>query len=866
MSQVTELLVRIKEQGGEQLTRLQGSLKNLAQQTAATNINFKEASAELRRIQQTSTQSINNLKGYSSAWREIANSVDIASAEFKQATAEADRLDRQLNKIQGRSGGRGGLAKGAQIAGTIAGAGVFGGLEGALGAGIGGVVGGVPGAITGGAIGAQVGALRQAVGAIAENIAALNKYRIALAGVSKDQDDYNESIKAVSGFSKQFLLPLSQTTEQYTRLKASIIGAGLSTKETNVVFRGISAAIIGTGGNAEKLNAALNATSQVFSKGKVSAEELRQQIGERLPGAFTIFAQSLNKTPAELDKALEDGKVTLADFLKFSEELFKRYGKTAEILALAPENAGARMKVALELAGISFGGFFQVVGAGFQNLIAGVLSWALENETSIKRVVTIFAIGFTELGKIVGAFAKFLVGVFNTAFSTLLGNLDTVLQRIEAAINRAKAVQSLTPQRISQFQEQARKATNERFGGPAGLFTFLRAGEADKFYNQYFDNLVDKATKSAGAKKYTDTVKNILFPEFTPSSFGTGLGNQQLASQLAGGAGDAAAAKAKKGKEIVDRTDEELKLIREINRLRREGLDTEAEFVEFELRKIEIALDLDAKRIGTNRAIERSEENKTRLAQALQNAFKGYGDEVLKSLSVQLEVNRAIQDAEIKAGIITQEKAKQLLIERQIADFVTRYPSASAEAVERFKIAISTSKKELTEAEQLGKSVVTTFADGLSSAFDSLFDRAKSFNEILKDVLRSTSKLLFQFALKGALKGLFPGLGFADGGIMTSNGPMLLKRYAAGGIANSPQLAMFGEGSQPEAYVPLPDGRTIPVTMKNGGSTNVVVNVDARGSNVQGEQGESAALGRAVAGAVQAELIRQKRPGGLLAA
>jgi hypothetical protein len=100
---------------------------------------------------------------------------------------------------------------------------------------------------------------------------------------------------------------------------------------------------------------------------------------------------------------------------------------------------------------------------------------------------------------------------------------------------------------------------------------------------------------------------------------------------------------------------------------------------------------------------------------------------------------------------------------------------------------------------------------------------------------------------------------------MTANGPMLLKRYAAGGIANSPQLAMFGEGSQPEAYVPLPDGRTIPVTMKNGGSTNVVVNVDAKGSSVQGDQGQSAALGRAVAGAVQAELIRQKRPGGLLA-
>jgi len=93
-----------------------------------------------------------------------------------------------------------------------------------------------------------------------------------------------------------------------------------------------------------------------------------------------------------------------------------------------------------------------------------------------------------------------------------------------------------------------------------------------------------------------------------------------------------------------------------------------------------------------------------------------------------------------------------------------------------------------------------------------------------------------------------------------------LKRYARGGIANSPQLAMFGEGSMPEAYVPLPDGRSIPVSMKNGGAgtTNVVVNVDAGGTNVQGDAGQAQALGKAVSEAVQAEIIKQKRPGGLL--
>jgi tape measure domain-containing protein len=65
----------------------------------------------------------------------------------------------------------------------------------------------------------------------------------------------------------------------------------------------------------------------------------------------------------------------------------------------------------------------------------------------------------------------------------------------------------------------------------------------------------------------------------------------------------------------------------------------------------------------------------------------------------------------------------------------------------------------------------------------------------------------------GGIGGFFKDLfGFASGGIMTEAGPVNL--YSNGGIANSPQLAIFGEGRQNEAFVPLPDGRTIPVTLK----------------------------------------------------
>jgi hypothetical protein len=74
-------------------------------------------------------------------------------------------------------------------------------------------------------------------------------------------------------------------------------------------------------------------------------------------------------------------------------------------------------------------------------------------------------------------------------------------------------------------------------------------------------------------------------------------------------------------------------------------------------------------------------------------------------------------------------------------------------------------------------------------------------------------------------------LGFANGGVMSGAGSAPLTRYANGGVATSPQLAEFGEGPTPEAFVPLPDGRTIPVTMRGGMGGGDTYNIDARGAD-----------------------------------
>ncbi len=115
----------------------------------------------------------------------------------------------------------------------------------------------------------------------------------------------------------------------------------------------------------------------------------------------------------------------------------------------------------------------------------------------------------------------------------------------------------------------------------------------------------------------------------------------------------------------------------------------------------------------------------------------------------------------------------------------------------------------------------------------------------------------------------------ANGNIMTANGPLPLAYHANGGIANRPMLSIFGEGRTPEAYVPLPDGRTIPVTLSGaagGGNTtqinsNVYVNIAADGkATVKSDTNAAQAdqLGKMMEGAVLTILQREMRPGGIL--
>ena len=93
MSTITsEIRLRIRADGDKVLADLGAKLNNLANQATISSTKFGTLAAELKQVQATTVQSTSNLKAYSASWRELAGSVDIASTEFKQATAEAERI------------------------------------------------------------------------------------------------------------------------------------------------------------------------------------------------------------------------------------------------------------------------------------------------------------------------------------------------------------------------------------------------------------------------------------------------------------------------------------------------------------------------------------------------------------------------------------------------------------------------------------------------------------------------------------------------------------------------------------------------------------------------------------------------------
>tara|TARA_Y100000361_G_scaffold116427_1_gene107371 strand:+ start:523 stop:2403 length:1881 start_codon:yes stop_codon:yes gene_type:complete len=248
---------------------------------------------------------------------------------------------------------------------------------------------------------------------------------------------------------------------------------------------------------------------------------------------------------------------------------------------------------------------------------------------------------------------------------------------------------------------------------------------------------------------------------------------------------------------------------------------------------------------GGDKAAEEAE----RIAEASANRVRSLEQQTLLASALTAEertqFERQIQIAEIlenKQGL-TQDQIKA---ELQATTALFEQQDATKQLLETNKQLTAEKQKQIQFAEQLAQ----TIEQGIKGAIMGAIDGTKSLSESLSGILRQLGGMFLNRGIGSFKK--------ADG----TGGSGLLGMFANGGRPPVGRPSIVGERG-PELFVPDRAGTIIP-NNQLGGSTSVVVNVDASGTEVQGNQGNADQLGRLIGQAVQAELIKQKRPGGLL--
>jgi tape measure domain-containing protein len=674
-------------------------------------------------------------------------------------------------------------------------------------------------------------------------------------------------------------LSFDSTARSFASFAAATRGTAIQGAETTKIFEAVAEAAATLKLSASDTEGVFLALSQMVSKGTVQAEELRGQLGERLPGAFNLAAKALGVTTQQLGKMLQQGQIVTSDFLpKFADELHNTFGTTA---VAASDSAGAainRLQNAWDrlLVSLSNPGAIETAANQWASVIdkaTEITNWVgktfnasdqdtlnvvkrMADQANTKEVqdqVKGLEIELEDLKKQFDTFGK--TGFYpEDQYRADVARIQGLLETAKTKLNALQTVSDVSalPADVNQRRHgasgsaPARDASDTQSPQSSELTSRLRGLnlELDAFSQTDREQAIARALSGfENAGKAADEIKRlagaIYDAKTAQDAFSQAVADQQREDQ---DLLNRAAAVIKSVQLPIDAYRESLRNLTELRAQDEIGQD------------------------DYNRAVLMAARTAFPEAIAAVDAAAGSTREMRDTVE---QLNEALN-----AGVIKQEEWNK--------------------AVDKMADTSSASKSAAQELKDASNDATQAISTGLEDAILN----GKSLNDVLDGLLKTLAQIALRVGATKPLEGLLGGLLghlfpasssglsdaiggmiatnpeiFADGGIMTSRGKLPLKRYAGGGIARSAQLAMYGEGSRPEAIVPLPDGRAIPVNLRGGGGAPVQINTTI---NVDGGGGGSAADNQALAKEIQKQvvpsirkmvderLVTQSRSGGML--
>lgn len=272
----------------------QGNFKKLETALAALKIISDQATTSLNKMSDAQKQDLAAVRARAKATKDVTDAMQAEAKAVKKVADEQKRLNEDVKK------------------GTTLFGGMLSGVKSLLAAF--GIMGGL-----------------QIFANLIKNAYDLTKQfdgmKFALQTIEKDIQKVMESQRFLMQITKDFGVELASTTERWIRFLAAAKQSGVTLKDTEDIFRSVTKAGSVLGLQTDDLSTVYLALEQMMSKGKVTTEELRRQLGEKLPGAIGIMAAAIGVNVNELDKMLKKGEVLSAEVLpKFAKALEYAYG------------------------------------------------------------------------------------------------------------------------------------------------------------------------------------------------------------------------------------------------------------------------------------------------------------------------------------------------------------------------------------------------------------------------------------------------------------------------------------------------------------------------------------------------------------
>jgi tape measure domain-containing protein len=665
----------------------------------------------------------------------------------------------------------------------------------------------------------------------------------------------------------------------YARLRP--LGTRLAEIET--VYKGFNAVALASGTSAEAASAAFLQLSQALGAGRLQGEEFAS-IALNVPGILKLVANEMGVTVGQLKQLGSEGKITSDIMINALAKGFEENkDKIAELLALSPAQRFKEFKDSTQALSNAMGSellpaivpvvkvatellkaFGQLPGP-MKTIIAAAIGLTAAFVALAPAIsATIGLLGGLSLATLAAAGPWIALAAGVTAAAVALAGYRSESQKVGGAArggdaSNVAAASKLLAQKDAQIaglQGQRQTASGRQRGSIDRNLAVLRRERAQ----------LQSDVKAGTAATPAATAANAMGTPVGATVGGASTGRD-------GGASKAA--------------DEAKRLADELQRSVERGNDL---FRQFSRQAVLLGTTSETERKRLQ--IQYDYQDRVREINELKDA-----EQKVNLMAVNDEIRR-LQTLELQ----TEELKKQLEVFYELAGLSMggMLPGGAGafrtdvnlDPNDRAQQKIDEYKTKLTELQD-PINMAQRGAQGIGDAFASSFQGimtgtqiaqealASFFQNIAKSFLDMATEIIAQMVIMYAFKQLL-GLFGGGAGIAPSNnfsgafsgttasfnpssfGMGLLPGRAAGGPVSSGQTYMVGERG-PELFVPGRSGTIVANDKMGGGNTSVVVNVDAKGSSVEGDEQGANQLGRVISAAVQSELIKQQRPGGILA-